>query len=114
MKKLSKYLLVFTSVVVVSLGLLFFLYRHNLPSQNQGVYKKSSTAFATASDNVYGWGWGFNFGWISLNCLNDYNGDGKITLASPNENYCTSGAYGVNIGSTGELMMIVMLGLITL
>ncbi len=102
MKKLSKYLLVFTSVVVVSLGLLFFLYRHNLPSQNQGVYKKSSTAFATASDNVYGWGWGSNFGWISLNCLNDYNGDGKITLASPNENYCTSGAYGVNIGSTGE------------
>lgn len=102
MKKGYKVFLTLCSIFIISLGLLFFLYRLNLNQFNEGVFKGMPMVEATASDNVYGWAWGPNFGWIGLNCLNDYDGDGKITLSSPDENHCSSGAYGVNIGVTGE------------
>jgi len=103
MKKNSKFLIMLCSVLVVSAGLVFFLYRYNEPSNkiSLGNLHIQNIVEATASDNVYGWAWGINFGWIGMNCLNDYNGDGKITLSSPDENHCSSGAYGVNIGSGG-------------
>ena len=41
-----------------------------------------SSARAQSDYNVYGWAWSGNIGWISFNCLNDYNGDGK------RENHC--------------------------
>ena len=101
MKKGYKVLLMLSSVLIVVVGMLFFLYRLNLSPQENGVFKSVSFVGATASDNIYGWAWGPNFGWLGLNCLNDYDGDGKITLASPDENHCSSGSYGVNIGGSG-------------
>lgn len=44
--------------------------------------------------NVWGWAWSENVGWISFNCLNDYNNDGI------RENHCAAGGnvdYGVQI-----------------
>lgn len=101
MKKGYKVFLALCSIFVVSIGLLFFLYRLNFDFDNQSVLKGLPMVEATASDNVYGWAWGPNFGWLGLNCLNDFDGDGKITLSSPDENHCSSGAYGVNIGGGG-------------
>ena len=37
------------------------------------------------TDNVYGWLWSENFGWISANCYNDFDGDGEF------ENCCLGG-----------------------
>lgn len=103
MKKFSNFLLILCSVLVVIAGSVFFLYRNigNQQSDVSHILSLPQSVEATASDNVYGWAWGPNFGWIGMNCLNDYNGDGRITLSSPDENHCASGSFGVNIGGSG-------------
>src|SRR3989338_2661932 len=40
-----------------------------------------------------GFWWTDSFGWISLNCQNDWNGSGVIAL--PDENRCAQGNYAV-------------------
>lgn len=119
MKKTSKIIWLIFSFLVIALGLTYFLYSRDVRED------KIQMTEATASDNVYGWAWGSNFGWTSMNCLNDFDGDGEITL--PGDNHCASAclgggndgdpcsvagdcpggtcesrAYGVNIGSSGD------------
>lgn len=94
MKKTSKIIWLIFSFVVIALGLTYFLYSRDWREDRIQVTE------ATATDNVYGWAWGSNFGWVSMNCLNDFDGDGKITL--PGDNHCSSGEYGVNIDSSGD------------
>jgi len=94
MKNPSKIIWLIFSFLVIALGLTYFLYSQDLRKN------KIQITEATASDNVYGWAWGSNFGWVSMNCLNDFDDDGEITL--PGDNHCAAGAYGVNIGSTGD------------
>lgn len=47
---------------------------------------------AGSGDNVYGWAWAENIGWISFNCLNDYDGNGT------RESHCTDAGYASNYG----------------
>lgn len=59
------------------------------------------TAKAGPSDNGSGFLWSPNFGWISLNCFNDWNGDG--TIQSDTETQCSGpgGNYGVTLSVAG-------------
>ncbi len=86
MKKASKIIWLIFSFLVIALGLTYFLYSGDLREN------KIQMTEATASDNVYGWAWGTNFGWVSMNCVNDFDGDEKITL--PGENHCSSECLG--------------------
>ena len=51
---------------------------------------------AAASAGVRGWGWSENVGWLSMNCYNDYNNDGKFECC------CAGGAGGGNCPSGAE------------
>lgn len=55
------------------------------------IFRPILTARAQENFNVTGFWWSDTFGWISLNCLNDWNGDGAL------EPRCTQGNYGVNV-----------------
>lgn len=41
-----------------------------------------------------GWAWSPNIGWLSLNCLNDFNGDGVITNNDPIDDTCSAASGG--------------------
>src|SRR3989339_66880 len=53
---------------------------------------------------INGWAWSPNIGWLSLNCLNDFNGDGDLT--DPEDNTCVSGGgvadYGLHIDTSAS------------
>lgn len=56
--------------------------------------------------SLSGFWWSDSFGWISLNCQNDWNGSGIIAL--PDENRCAQGSYAVvldfdSVEHSGEL-----------
>lgn len=51
---------------------------------------------AVSTDNVIGWAWSENIGWISMNCYNDFDGDGDLETHITNPN-CVNSNYGVNI-----------------
>lgn len=41
-----------------------------------------------------GWAWSPNIGWLSLNCLNDFDGDGVIEDNDPIDDTCSAGSGG--------------------
>lgn len=45
-----------------------------------------------------GWAWSPNIGWLSLNCLNDFNGDGDLNDAE--DNTCAFVDYGLKIDTS--------------
>lgn len=49
---------------------------------------------STGTADVWGWAWSENIGWISFNCLNDYNNDGI------RESHCTDAGYPSDYGVT--------------
>lgn len=55
------------------------------------IFKPILSASAQTSFDARGFWWSDTFGWISLNCLNDWNGDGE-----PLEDRCAPGQYGVD------------------
>lgn len=58
-------------------------------------------ALASTADNATGFLWTDTFGWISVNCSNDWNGDG--TVVHPAEDLCGGAGenYGVNVETLG-------------
>ncbi len=63
--------------------------------------KEYPSVKAAASQIVRGFAWSENIGWISFNCLNDYNGDGT------EESHCADAGYpsdyGVNLNADNTL-----------
>ena len=53
-------------------------------------------ARAVSTDNTIGWAWSENIGWISMNCYNDFDGNGTLETHASNPN-CSNSIYGVNI-----------------
>ncbi len=53
----------------------------------------STTAQVSPADSIdlTGWAWNEKVGWISLNCNNDFDGDGDL------DNQCASGNYGLEV-----------------
>lgn len=52
---------------------------------------------------INGWAWSPNIGWLSLNCLNDFSGDGDLN--DPIDNTCLSGGgidYGLKIDKSAD------------
>jgi len=58
-------------------------------------------SIARTGDNVSGWAWSENIGWISLNCYNDYNGDGILESHCPDAGYPSN--YGVNLNLSTKI-----------
>jgi hypothetical protein len=67
--------------ILVVLGLLFsfFIYNQVVKANFPG------GGLLTREFEFHGWAWSPNIGWISLNCYNDFDGDGQLTAA---DNYC--------------------------
>lgn len=62
-------------------------------------YQKIAKANTTVETGTYpfaGWAWSPNIGWLSLNCLNDFNGDGDLN--DPDDDTCVSGGGLVDYG----------------
>lgn len=70
-------------------GILFFENDSKIPE-----------AKAAAAQNIRGFAWSENIGWISFNCLNDYNGDGIEESHCTDTGYATDYGVNVNIDNT--------------
>lgn len=96
MKKilLKKFLIVALGLIILS-GLLFFIFKTEKPIKVQ----------SGLSENIRGWIWSQSdgsypggIGWISLNCLNDYDGDGEAENCCSGGNNCPHQVANANYG----------------
>jgi hypothetical protein len=82
---------IFFKISFFLLFLSFFLILFTLKSER-------IKTFGGSSENIRGWLWSENAGWISVNCYNDYNHDGKFENCCPSGSDCPHESAGSNYG----------------
>ncbi|MCB9802868.1 hypothetical protein H6761_02505 [Candidatus Nomurabacteria bacterium] len=66
---------------ILAISFVFFIYQKTIKANTGG------GGLNQEDFQFHGWAWSPNIGWLTLNCYNDFDGDGELTAA---DNYCAS------------------------